>query len=207
MSKRTIALLASMVVTAGFVSAASARVVVGSDLTVWAEWEKVPGTPGFNHTDWVITTMFGKGAPGAQPWSEPTDIDIVPDTTGDSWVVSIFIPNWVDDEPLKIINGKIFLSSQVPIELLGIDAFDNGVPAQGFGSISPDPTNPLCILFYAEIFPNPDFEVIRFLVPEHPNFGIPIDKIVMHTVSLPAPGAAALLALFGVTGAFRRRTS
>jgi len=51
------------------------------------------------------------------------------------------------------------------------------------------------------IQPNPSWELIVINVPQ----GCVLDEVVVDTVSLPTPGAIALLALGGMCATVRRR--
>lgn len=181
---------------------------VADDLWVESEWNKAPSSvpSGFSPDDWDITTIWGPGLPGASQWPEPARVSFE-ELSGGYWVMSLFMPNWVDRMPWKTIDGVIHTGSDVDLTIWGIHGEKNGRIVTGSGSLERDPNDPngMTWNFSAIMRPNPDFEWIEFRVPEHPSLGNPIESISMFTLSYPSPGTIGVLAIAGVLVTGRRR--
>jgi len=172
----------------------------GTPLGIEAHW-----TPsgGWN------TQVYGQETPGAtvnplppsmiQELAEPTDN--APYGDG-SPIYTITIPNWIDEEPLKI--GRIQLtwlgpSSSEPV-LMGITGLDGSGPVTGVvtghPSIVPHVfTQPDGGATYWDfmIQPNPDMEQFAFNLPA----GSDLVQIDVDTASIPEPAAFSLMATLG----------
>ena len=112
------------------------------------------------------------------------------------------IPDWIDFEPVKHFRLQVAgLWPPIPLPSTAfISATDNlpgGVVAQFVG----DGVSPLAIslefhrYFDWDLFPNPDSEVFRLIVPQ----GAIINQVVIDTISIPEP-ASAVLVMLGLLG-------
>ncbi|MFN3167048.1 MAG: PEP-CTERM sorting domain-containing protein [Phycisphaeraceae bacterium] len=122
------------------------------------------------------------------------------------------VPNWIDEEPLKIIRvqityapaptgGSPFIDEIIPFDSTApIDSIANvGVFD---GPIAGDPAGRHHRLEIWEIEPNPDFESIRVVVPA----GVLVDQVVIDTIStVPEPASLSLLALGALSARRHRR--
>jgi hypothetical protein len=176
------------------------------DLTVISEFTRVssPDPSGFSPADWEIQTTWGSGGAGATQWPAPASIGFEELSPG-SWVVSIFMPNWVDDMPIKHIRGSVYLGSEWPVGARAVYGEEDGQIVTGTIELTPDPTDPLRLNLTGRMTPNPDFETLEFTVQAHPSLGNPITGFYIETESIPAPGSVALVGLAACTLTRRRR--
>ena len=132
-------------------------------------------------------------------------------------VYEFVIPNFYDPLPQKTLDISMVGSNsgaselELPrvLDIIGSDApyesIGPSVPVFGSfvsGSSSPDPAG-LLVTEAWEMFPNPDWEIVKIFVPS----AFQLQSIEIATQSLPEPGTAALMAagLFGLGMAGRRR--
>jgi hypothetical protein len=118
--------------------------------------------------------------------------------------IDFFVPNWIDEEPLKWIwiqiNGVWQPGSAPPFVqfITGEDSGNavDGIPLEAFDFIPGEHRTE-----WWEMRPNPDFETIRIYLPD----AAFVDQVVIDTISFPAPGAIGLLAVAGLAASRRRR--
>jgi len=126
-------------------------------------------------------------------------------------VITLFIPNWVDSEPLKLFQIQMTFTgdpSTPPAisDMWGYDS-DTDTVMDGVlmdeGVITLDATNGIHLRHeYWTMMPNPDYEQVVIHVP----FGLVLNQIVVDTVStIPEPATASLLGLGGLLLLRRRR--
>jgi len=123
------------------------------------------------------------------------------------------VPNWYDQEPLKLLRLQVTFSGDAPgtrvFPFIGVPGSGAGVMVEPIGRISDsDPSLPPDMLYFYEdwrILPNPDWEQVVIDVPT----GTFIDQVVIDTISFPEPSSFGLLAVAGsvaaVVGTRRRR--
>lgn len=166
--------------------------------------------------------FWGDGAPG--PPTLTLDTSFQWESSLETWVstggagtplgiIEIFLPNWIDMEPLKIVQVQFTWQGDpsLPPGTPGgppsiIDIISTPPTAGGLVGITPDiPLDPTNGIFHRtetwEIRPNPDFEFIVIGVP----VDTAIQQIVVDTISIPAPGAMALAGSMCLLGVRRRR--
>jgi hypothetical protein len=117
--------------------------------------------------------------------------------------IAFKVQNWIDQEPIKWVRLQVeFVGSTAPI-VSTVEGYVAGSTDPLPGTITLDPvfTSPTTFFMDWEILPNPDWDlVVLDLAP-----GIILDRICIDTISLPSPGAGAILALAGVAALRRRR--
>ncbi|MFN3165928.1 MAG: PEP-CTERM sorting domain-containing protein [Phycisphaeraceae bacterium] len=145
-----------------------------------------------------------------QPGGGAQIIGMMQFTQPDGQKYDIFVPNVIDNLPLKLIQVQITYSvpqGQQPgpsrVEIVDADPFAGGfidiTAQQVFTPTGPnDPT-----VFYEKwngvIEPNPDWEVIQVEVPGR------LDQVVIDTISIPEPTSLALVGIGALVVARRRR--
>jgi hypothetical protein len=145
-----------------------------------------------------------------QPGGGAQIIGMMQFTQPDGQKYDIFVPNVVDDLPLKLIQVQITYSvpqGQQPgpsrVDIVDGNPIDGGfidiTAQQVFTPTGPnDPT-----VFYekwtGEIRPNPDWETIQVDVPGR------LDQVVIDTISIPEPTSLALLGIGALLVVSRRR--
>jgi MYXO-CTERM domain-containing protein len=121
--------------------------------------------------------------------------------------IAFNVQNWVDVEPEKLLRVQVTYSGAVSPTITNVLAWDDvannppiGVPAPSMllGHVNVDPNH-----FYEDwsIMPNPDWEQIEIFVP----FNTILDEVYIDTISVPGPGALALLGVAGLMAVRRRR--
>ena len=124
-------------------------------------------------------------------------------TGDDGSYIDFCIPNWIDQEPLKLmwiqINGIWDVSSPPIVSgILGVKDGNDVLGAQ----LDSDETFPgFHRVEVWDIEPNPDWETIRIFLPE----GSIVNQVVIDTISFPTPGAVSAFGLAGLALARRRR--
>ena len=125
------------------------------------------------------------------------------------------IPNFYDPLPMKKINvsmqganeGARGLSLPGVLDIIGADSdYINGGPALPvFGSFVSGTTSPTMVTEYWEMFPNPDFEIVKLYVPVE--FELQNISIYTESTVVPVPAAVWLFGsgLLGLVGMARRR--
>ncbi|MEX0326280.1 MAG: hypothetical protein AB3N33_09360 [Puniceicoccaceae bacterium] len=134
--------------------------------------------------------------------------------------MSISVPNWIDDMPLKKVRVQISYTSFGGFfnsgSLASVSGTDNGGPISNWTLVnyfdSPDPPvstefgQPVIIntaVYDIEIEPNPDWEVFNFSFPA----AVTINQVDIDTVSVPEPSLfAAALGLTALGFILRRRS-
>jgi len=115
------------------------------------------------------------------------------------------VPNWYDQEPLKILRLQVTYSGEEPGTRLfafigGVPGTSTGVTVEPVGRVADsDPSLPPGMSYFYEdwrILPNPDWEQVVIDVPS----GTFIDQVVIDTISFPEPSSFGLLAV--ATGGF-----
>lgn len=193
----------------------------GGQYSTVAEWEflgPLPVTP----PDGAIPPVVGDGggAPtatilGPMTW-DPYDGDGAwigsGPTPADFGIIDLYIPNWIDLLPVKFIRVQMTVqNSGMPgaVHVAGITASDpQGITGVQFvGATETLIPGTLGQLVHRvedwRIFPNPDFENIRIIVPTDTL----VDQIVVDTISIPEPATIGLLTLAGATLLRRRRVA
>ena len=127
------------------------------------------------------------------------------------------IPNFYDPLPMKKINismqganeGASGFSLPAVLDIIGADSdYNNGGPALPvFGSFVSGTTSPTMVTEYWEMFPNPDFEIVKLYVPVE--FELQNISIYTESTVVPVPAAVWLFGsgLLGLVGMARRKRS
>ena len=125
------------------------------------------------------------------------------------------IPNFYDPLPMKKINitmqganeGASGFSLPGVLDIIGADSdYYNGGPALPvFGSFVSGTISPTMVTEYWEMFPNPDFEIVKLYVPVE--FELQNISIYTESTVVPVPAAAWLFGsgLLGLVAMARRR--
>ncbi|GAB4519507.1 MAG: hypothetical protein Tsb0013_23340 [Phycisphaerales bacterium] len=138
---------------------------------------------------------------GSWMWT-PGDGDggLTPSIPGQGATIAFKIQNWIDIEPEKLLRIQITSQGDLRPIVLGTTGFigDKQVEGEFVGGKLVDDMR-----FFEDwiIVPNPWWELVEVAVP----FGTTLDQVVIDTVSIPSPGAFALLGVAGVVGLRRRR--
>lgn len=196
----------------------------GGPLSTLAEWEFFgPLNP--IPPDGALPVIVGDGmGPGVVPLATMSGaIAWFPSFDGDgAWLgtgppgidgyIDLLIPNWIDQEPLKIIQVQMTIQPQggnpPRPHVESISASDPlGIDSVVRMSVVERLIDPLNFIFHRteiwKIRPNPDWEQIRIAVPADSY----VDQIVVDTISIPEPASMALV-LVAVAGlAVHRRAS
>lgn len=123
-------------------------------------------------------------------------------------LMELFIPNWIDNEPLKLIwvQTRFIGNPSTPPSVFDVFAIDGNTGIYGAPTGPPvvttlDSLNGIYgVTEEWQVIPNPDYETINIFVPPD----VAIDQIVVDTISFPEPGSLALVAL-GLAVVMRRR--
>lgn len=185
----------------------------GKPLSVEVEWEFIqPFSGGIILPDLFKSVGGGSSIlqpgvlpevtinPSAWQWL-PGDGDggITPDP-GTIASFKITCPNWVDQEPRKIIRMQVTFDGPPPIVL-------NGTGFTGAGAFPANPLGPVVVVdprhYYQNfiIQPNPWWEVFEVQVLS----GTLVDEIYFDTISIPTPGSLVPAGLAGLVAVRRRR--
>jgi hypothetical protein len=158
----------------------------------------------------AIGNFFNEGKPNDTPIVTPGDGVFWDDgeyggTGGPNSYLEFFVPNWIDQEPLKLIwiqiNGA-WLPGAAPPSVESVFGQKGTLPpfiGEPLGSQEDFPGFHRTELWSLQ--PNPDFEFIRIFIPE----GAFVTQVVIDTISFPTPGALAAFGLAGLAAARRRR--
>lgn len=124
------------------------------------------------------------------------------------------IPNFYDPLPMKKINismqgansGASEFALPGVLDIIGADSdYNNGGPALPvFGSFVSGTISPTLVTEYWEMFPNPDFEIVKLYVPVE--FELQSISIYTESTVVPVPAAVWLFGsgLLGLVGVARR---
>ncbi len=190
----------------------------GLPLSVYAEWEFTQPIAGFDIYPEVFSSVGGNGtlydgfatkaeleSPNDWTWV-PGDGDggIAPTTTFGG-VISFKVQNFIDQEPEKLLRIQFTFDNPLafqPPEFIGAEGVFQGeppilVPGSVVGGAVVDGRHVYWDLLFQ---PNPNWEHIDVIIP----FGTVLDEVVIDSVSIPAPGALALLGA-GLLAGRRRR--
>ncbi len=121
--------------------------------------------------------------------------------------ISIEIPNFVDDLDTKEMRINMEFDGEVPGNFIdvAVNAFDDPatpLATEEFRTTTTDTSHYIDF----EIHPNPDWEAITiFADPDNGIVPGNLTQITIDTVSVPAPGAAAIPAIAGLAAVGRRR--
>ena len=117
--------------------------------------------------------------------------------------IDFCIPNWIDQEPLKIlwiqINGIWDVAA--PPQVIGIVGGKGPDAVDGVFAGSDETFPGFHRRETWEMRPNPDFETIRLFIPE----GAIVNQVVIDTISFPTPGVVSAFGLAALGVARRRR--
>lgn len=174
----------------------------GSPLSVTAEWEfqnpisgfDIPTTNFTSNGDGIsilypgFTTKAELNSPTEWTWSNYDGDGAITAVNPNGSSIAFKVQNWIDLLPDKFLRIQITWGGQAPPFGTILDAI-KGVPPTVYhgtllSSVPVDATH-----FYEDwiIHPNPDWESFVLMVP----FNTALDEVIIDTVSLPAPGAAA----------------
>jgi hypothetical protein len=130
-------------------------------------------------------------------------------------VYEFVIPNFYDPLPMKKIEitmtganaGASGFELPRVLDIIGADSdYSNGGPALPvYGSLISGTISPMLVTEYWEMFPNPDFEIVKLYVPvEFELQGITIDT---QSTAVPIPASIWLFgsAMLGLAGIARSR--
>ena len=194
-----------------------------ANYTTAAEWEFFTDTPLPYVADGIeVPYIGGDGGGGFMSDMLPADdIGWVPYDGDGAWEAGVGgigdgklnfrLSNWIDTEPLKILqmqitydrgtgSGSPFIDDIIPFDPLGIDSITQISVTDA--PIPLDPGGRWHRVETWEIEPNPDFESVSVVVPE----GVIVDQIIFDTIStVPEPTSLSLLALGGLMITRRRR--
>jgi hypothetical protein len=203
MSRTILHLPASVAILASTVCLTSA-----ADLSVEVSWTRLSGTTGLDPAHWGVPSVnYGTGGGDATLWGSDPSISIFRDNDAGVTEFTIFLPNWIDNEPLKIFSGFISQGSYEPPPVVTeVKGQDKGVDVFGSITLTPndDASSPR-YLISGSMSPNPDWETIKIRVGDHPSLDMPITGFHIRTVSIPSPGAVGLLGLSGAFAIMPRR--
>lgn len=192
----------------------------GEPLSVWAQWafetqpdnlqsitpnilQTVGGTGGETLFDGFATNAEVDSV-GNWAWIPRFDNSDGALQAGQSGGQIFFkVQNWVDQEPVKWIRIQVEFEGSVPPFVSLVEGYkgDSTDPLPGVITQQPVFTGPTTYFMDWEIRPNPDWDLIVLdLAP-----GVILDRICIDTISLPTPGAGALLSLAGLVALRRRR--
>lgn len=207
MSRTTLCLPASIAMLASTVCLTSA-----ADLSVEVSWTRLPGTTGLDPAHWGVPSVnYGTGGGDATLHGSDPSISILRGSDDEPSVppghtrFTIYLPNWIDEEPLKTFSGFISMVSMNPEPTVpSVYGENNGAIVVGSITLTPDEEN-VRYLISGSIRPNPDFEYIEILVGDNPSVGMPINGFHIRTESIPSPGSFGLLGLAGACALLPRR--
>ncbi len=193
----------------------------GHQLSTYSEWEFNQSPSSFYDIS-ADTFTFVPGSPN-EPlftgFSAEAEVDLLsnwmwvpgdgdggltPSPGAASASIGFKIPNFVDLQPEKLLRIQITYQINLPIVsgVQGWYGFSGGIgPIEGIPDGAMFVIGPFHEYQDWIIRPNPAWDLIAITVPQ----GCVLDEVVVDTVSLPSPGAAALLALGGMFAAGRRR--
>lgn len=193
----------------------------GHQLSTYSEWE-FNTSPGSFYDIYADVFNFVPGSPSEPLFSNfpakaevdqganwmwvPGDGDggLTPAPGAAGATIGFKIPNFVDLQPEKLLRIQITYQLATPIitHVEGWFGFGGNVgPIDGFADGGMILSGPIHEYQDWIILPNPSWELIVISVPQ----GCVLDEVVVDTVSLPTPGAIALLALGGMCATVRRR--
>lgn len=193
----------------------------GHQLSTYSEWE-FNTSPGSFYDIYADVFNFVPGSPSeplftnfpakaevdqASNWMWiPGDGDggLTPAPGANSASIGLKIPNFVDTQPEKLLRIQITYQIATPIVsgVQGWYGFGGGIgPIDGVADGAMLVIGPFHEYQDWIIQPNPSWELIAITVPQ----GCVLDEIVVDTVSLPTPGALAMLVLGCVCTSARRR--
>jgi hypothetical protein len=167
----------------------------GDPLSVFSEWQLVPGSLILNQTQW---NTVASSNPAETLSTVPVSTQILPDPAGS---YDFQLPNWIDNQPIKFLRLQLTWENAPsgPVNVFS-QAMDGINPILGnitFASV-PVLSNTGAgwyQYFDLEFKPNPDFERLHVTPPP----GGYLTQAVIDTVStVPEPATMAILALGGL---------
>jgi hypothetical protein len=167
----------------------------GSPLSVWAEWQLIPGSTALQVLPW---TAIDDADPATTLSPIPITALVQPTTANE---YDFRVPNWIDNEPIKFMRLQLTWegTAQLPMSVLS-QAYDGANIISGSVAFVSTPVlAPNGVGYYQyydiEFKPNPDFEDIRVALPPDGH----LTQVVIDTVStVPEPATMAILALGGL---------
>jgi len=115
-------------------------------------------------------------------------------------------PNWIDQEPIKYLWIQIHgnwgpTHSDGPVYVSNVWGVKEGLDTYPGNQAFSNDNDAVHLTIGWTLEPNPDSEWIRIFLPE----GAQITQVVIDTISIPAPGALAVLGIGGLAVTRRRR--
>lgn len=175
----------------------------GDSLSVYAHWERLPGTSGLTLTGF---NSVDDSDPTTNLHTLPVSAVVQP---GAGNIYDFEVPNFIDDMKVKYLRLQLTWADTQgpPISVVAgaIDGVAGAVPGViTFASVptSVDPTSGSWYQYFdIEFYPNPDFE--RITVDLHDNAQL-IQAVVDSVSTVPEPATLSVLAI-GSLALFRKR--
>jgi hypothetical protein len=173
----------------------------GDPLSVFSEWQLVPGSLILNQTQWNTV--------GLAPWilsPVPVSTQVLPDPA--SAIYDFQLPNWKDNMPIKYMRVQLSWENAPasPVNVFSQAIFANN-SITGAIAFASTPTLNASGTGWYQYFdltfqPNPEWERVQVTLPS----GGYLTQAVIDTVStVPEPATIAMLSLGGLVLRLRRR--